>query len=689
MEIARQLTIIESNLYRDIKPQECLGLAWSKKNAQERAPNILKMINRFNIVSNWVCSEILKQDTQKGRVDTLNHFIEIAERCKGLNNFNACMEIISGLGDSSIHRLKDHWEELPKKSQKMYADLKDILSSESSYKTFRAYLKTCNGACIPYLGMYLTDLTFIEDGNPDKTGALHNFSKRIFVSNVIQEIQQYQQSPYVLKPVLAIQTFFNSLSEKVIDKEKCYQISLQILPRGGAKATPNNTNASNTPGGAANKDGYGEMQKIANYPFDVPDNNKNIRMQKNPNDPTGPPKVVSGTLEKIVERITYKTFPEAQLISAFLLTYRTYTNGKNLLDLLIMRFNMPQPVDPTQLERFKKDQLLPVQLRVINVLKNWVENYPLDFVSDKALASTFFNFVNSNTSMHAASLKRIAKTLKQKSNQRDQRRGTMTNISDPPAMMPLQAGANPKNLQFLDFHPVEVARQICLYDYSHYIAIQPLEMLDRIWEFEPKRARNLLQLIRRVSSLKNWVIHQVIECEASNRRKMLTQLISITIACYDLHHFQAVVGLLQGLQSNEVHSLTQTWETIDSSTLDKLKNIQSVGRNLTSLRVFREHVLQNCGDEPAIYPLEGYLLEIETIEDNEDTHVDGELLNMTRSRKLSATIGEFLSNQTIPFSFETQPWLQNYIREEISSRADRDSFSEQVPLSERLAAMGK
>lgn len=50
IEIARQLTIIEWNIYKSILPSECTGLAWSKKNAAERAPNVLAMINRFNVV---------------------------------------------------------------------------------------------------------------------------------------------------------------------------------------------------------------------------------------------------------------------------------------------------------------------------------------------------------------------------------------------------------------------------------------------------------------------------------------------------------------------------------------------------------------------------------------------------------------------------------------------------------------
>lgn len=49
-EIARQLTLIESQLYRAIKPWECLGQAWAKKDKERRAPRVMAMINRFNQV---------------------------------------------------------------------------------------------------------------------------------------------------------------------------------------------------------------------------------------------------------------------------------------------------------------------------------------------------------------------------------------------------------------------------------------------------------------------------------------------------------------------------------------------------------------------------------------------------------------------------------------------------------------
>lgn len=46
------------------------------------------------------------------------------------------------------------------------------------------------------LGTYLTDLTYIEDGNENNLDGIINFSKREMISKVIKEITDYQQFPY-------------------------------------------------------------------------------------------------------------------------------------------------------------------------------------------------------------------------------------------------------------------------------------------------------------------------------------------------------------------------------------------------------------------------------------------------------------------------------------------------------------
>ncbi len=103
--IAKELTMIEWEIFKEIAPREFLNKAWQRENNKLIAPNIIKMINRFNEVSYWVATEILTKN-KKTQVKVIKKFIKIAYLCLHFGNFNSMMEILSGLNSNSISRLK-------------------------------------------------------------------------------------------------------------------------------------------------------------------------------------------------------------------------------------------------------------------------------------------------------------------------------------------------------------------------------------------------------------------------------------------------------------------------------------------------------------------------------------------------------------------------------------------------------
>ena len=68
------------------------------------------MIRWTNDLSAWVNTEVLKRESLKERVDTLELFIKIAQNCFELRNFNAVLTILAGMQSSAIDRLKKTWE---------------------------------------------------------------------------------------------------------------------------------------------------------------------------------------------------------------------------------------------------------------------------------------------------------------------------------------------------------------------------------------------------------------------------------------------------------------------------------------------------------------------------------------------------------------------------------------------------
>eukprot|EP01103_Thecamoeba_quadrilineata_P003596 TRINITY_DN13356_c0_g1_i1.p1 TRINITY_DN13356_c0_g1~~TRINITY_DN13356_c0_g1_i1.p1 ORF type:complete len:791 (-),score=164.51 TRINITY_DN13356_c0_g1_i1:68-2440(-) len=230
-EVAKQLTAIEFEYFQAIQPKECLNQAWNKAERDVLAPNIINMIRRTNIVPFWVGTEIVYCDSLKTRKSLIQFFISVAEKCRQLRNYNAVMEIVSGLQISAVHRLKRTWEIISKKKMSTFRELVDLMAVSNNWKNYREVLKQCNPPALPYLGMYLTDLTFLEDGSPDRLDNtdLINFVKKTKLSLIIRNIQQYQQMSYNMEVISTIRELLVDM--QWMDENKLWSMSLKCEPR--------------------------------------------------------------------------------------------------------------------------------------------------------------------------------------------------------------------------------------------------------------------------------------------------------------------------------------------------------------------------------------------------------------------------------------------------------------------------
>ncbi|KAL9110176.1 MAG: hypothetical protein Q9227_005236 [Pyrenula ochraceoflavens] len=251
MEFARQLTIIESRLYGKIKPTECLNKTWQKKVSSEEpdpAPNVKALILHSNQLTNWVAELILSQADVKKRVVVIKHFVSIADvrklpvfmhvlmfgqKARSLNNFSTLTSIVSALGTSPILRLTRTWAQVNAKTNATLESQRNLISSTRNFGEYREKLHLANPPCIPFFGVYLTDLTFIEDGIASmvKNSNLINFGKRAKTADVIRDIQQYQNVPYSLQPVNELQEYILGNMQAAGDVHDMYDRSVEVEPR--------------------------------------------------------------------------------------------------------------------------------------------------------------------------------------------------------------------------------------------------------------------------------------------------------------------------------------------------------------------------------------------------------------------------------------------------------------------------
>lgn len=79
-------------------------MQWEKR--PEEAPNVNAMTDHFNRVSLWVATQIAREESPKQQAKVVAKFIKVAEHLMTIRNYNSAVQIMSGLSNVAIQRLK-------------------------------------------------------------------------------------------------------------------------------------------------------------------------------------------------------------------------------------------------------------------------------------------------------------------------------------------------------------------------------------------------------------------------------------------------------------------------------------------------------------------------------------------------------------------------------------------------------
>ncbi|CDH51824.1 ras guanine-nucleotide exchange protein [Lichtheimia corymbifera JMRC:FSU:9682] len=236
LELARQLTLMESALFCQIEPNEMIGQEFKKKVGCSTAVHVKAMIQRSTQITSWVSDTILRESDIKKRGQMIKLWIKVGDHCLQLRNYNTLMAIRSALVSTSIARLKRTWEFVSAKYKAMYDPIYRATDSQRNFAEYRRQLREAVAPCLPFLGVYLTDMTFIDDGNSNYRTSpggcqLINFDKYIKTTRILNEIDQFQ-IPYKFTEVEEIQRYLVHCLETVEkDDQVFYTRSLQLEPR--------------------------------------------------------------------------------------------------------------------------------------------------------------------------------------------------------------------------------------------------------------------------------------------------------------------------------------------------------------------------------------------------------------------------------------------------------------------------
>lgn len=231
-ELARQMSLIDFSIFRQIDHSELLHKSWMKKEKEIRAPNVLKLIERFNNISYWVTSEIVLEQNLKSRTSVLCYFIQLAEELQLIGNFHSLMAVYASLNNICVQRMKLTWKEVKSKYINILKKIDDLMSCKDNYKRYRLRLSLTAPPAIPFIGSYLSDLTFIEENEDCEEGGIINWEKMRMLGKILVEVHSLQLVPYEFTPVPSVQEYLMNL--RILSEKERYQYSKAVEPGGKA-----------------------------------------------------------------------------------------------------------------------------------------------------------------------------------------------------------------------------------------------------------------------------------------------------------------------------------------------------------------------------------------------------------------------------------------------------------------------
>lgn len=111
--------------------------------------------------------------------------------------------IVTALSSHVISRLDQTWAHTTRTS--VFDHLLTFTNPANRFATYRAAILACRGPCVPYIGMWLSEIAQINDRYPDTvpsnnrdrvTSSLINFSKRAKWYDILERMLKFQNKSY-------------------------------------------------------------------------------------------------------------------------------------------------------------------------------------------------------------------------------------------------------------------------------------------------------------------------------------------------------------------------------------------------------------------------------------------------------------------------------------------------------------
>ncbi|KAJ3193694.1 hypothetical protein HK101_004358 [Irineochytrium annulatum] len=366
-------------------------------------------------------------------------------------------------------------------------------------------------------------------------------------------------------------------------------------------------------------------------------------------------KVMAGTPEKLIERLTDDEEKDKAFMDTMLLTFRSFMKPDDFFQHLLDRFNCVPPLEPTpeDLAYFEKMKA-PVQKGVFNAIAWWVEYHWHDFAVSPELRKDMEEFVKEMK--HSPFEKEWLKNL---ISVQDTKYEEMFSY-----YKTVERRGKTMESMFLELTPEDLSQQLCIHDFKLFRNIHPIEFLNQIWKKDDDGCPCLTFFSERFDKESYWVATEVVSQKDMKKRvKVLTKFILMAKACQEYHNFFSMFALVMGINLTPVTRLKKTWEALGDKTrkvfseveemCDPSRNFKNYNQALSIAKPPMNNF--NHNPEAAIY-----LKDLTFINDGNPSNVQG-LINFEKLRMMGKRVKDIMSLASTEYKFPPIPEMQNYL----------------------------
>eukprot|EP01122_Echinamoeba_exundans_P010546 TRINITY_DN3973_c0_g1_i1.p1 TRINITY_DN3973_c0_g1~~TRINITY_DN3973_c0_g1_i1.p1 ORF type:complete len:1365 (+),score=241.85 TRINITY_DN3973_c0_g1_i1:79-4173(+) len=409
---------------------------------------------------------------------------------------------------------------------------------------------------------------------------------------------------------------------------------------------------------------YERNQNPRALKFEEEDSEDNIRFKEFNNET----RIASGTVEKLVQRLTYDKLTDTNYLSTFLLTYRSFMAPKELLDILEVRWNTAPPAGTTNIDGWKTNVLYLIRLRISNVLKYWIEKYyDADFEGDAEMLQQLDEFIDKIASSGLDKpAHQVRSMLEMKAEGKEKRSIEFSSATPRPRLGGIVPGkTSAKALGFLDIDPLELSRQLTSTEHRLFKAIAYKELLGTRWtkKDKTKESPHVVEALQFSDRVVDWVATCILsQQDRTKRAQTLCRFIALGKLLVRMNNFNGAFEVLSGLRSLGIMRLKRTWNMLPTVAWTSFEELERLFDPDGNWKRYRE-ALESAA--PAVPHLNLFLSELIYVNDKHPdtiTHgADTSLINFEKMWLIADIINKIQHYQEISYNILPVSIIEDYL----------------------------